>query len=102
MSLIRARFCELLAQTHAPAEQAQQAFVTGLFSLLDVLMGEPLDQLLGSIPLTDDIRAALLTRKGKLGFYLRSVKISRKPTGSGSPPTPSGSASTKRRSATSI
>ncbi|MEA9424433.1 EAL domain-containing protein [Aeromonas caviae] len=70
MSLIRARFCELLAQTHAPAEQAQQAFVTGLFSLLDVLMGEPLDQLLGSIPLTDDIRAALLTRKGKLGFYL--------------------------------
>lgn len=33
-------------------------------------MGEPLDQLLGSIPLTDDIRAALLTRKGKLGFYL--------------------------------
>ncbi|BDA13723.1 EAL and HDOD domain-containing protein [Aeromonas caviae] len=70
MSLIRARFCELLAQTHAPAEQAQQAFVTGLFSLLDVLMGEPLDQLLGSIPLTDDIRTALLTRKGKLGFYL--------------------------------
>ena len=28
-------------------------------------MGEPLDQLLGSIPLTDDIRAALLTRKGQ-------------------------------------
>lgn len=39
MSLIRARFCELLAQTHAPTQQAQQAFITGLFSLLDVLMG---------------------------------------------------------------
>ena len=70
MSLIRARFCELLAQTHAPTQQAQQAFITGLFSLLDVLMGQPLDQLLGTIPLTAEIRAALLERKGKLGFYL--------------------------------
>ena len=70
MSLIRARFCELLAQTHAPTRQAQQAFITGLFSLLDVLLGQPLDQLLGSIPLTAEIRAALLERKGSLGFYL--------------------------------
>ena len=70
MSLIRARFCELLAQTHAPTQQAQQAFITGLFSLLDVLMGQPLDQLLGTIPLTAEIRAALLERKGNLGFYL--------------------------------
>jgi EAL and modified HD-GYP domain-containing signal transduction protein len=70
MSLIRARFCELLAQTHAPTRQTQQAFITGLFSLLDVLLGQPLDQLLGSIPLTAEIRAALLERKGSLGFYL--------------------------------
>ena len=70
MSLIRARFCELLAQSHAPTRQAQQAFITGLFSLLDVLLGQPLDQLLGSIPLTAEIRAALLERKGSLGFYL--------------------------------
>lgn len=70
MSLIRARFCELLAQTHAPTRQAQQAFITGLFSLLDVLLGQPQDQLLGSIPLTAEIRAALLERKGSLGFYL--------------------------------
>ncbi|MEG0007917.1 MAG: EAL domain-containing protein [Aeromonas sp.] len=70
MSLIRARFCELLAHTHAPTQQAQQAFITGLFSLLDVLMGQPLDQLLGPIPLTGEIRGALLSRAGNLGFYL--------------------------------
>lgn len=70
MSLIRARFCELLAHTHAPTQQAQQAFITGLFSLLDVLMGQPLDQLLGPIPLTNEIRGALLSRAGNLGFYL--------------------------------
>lgn len=70
MSLIRARFCELLAHTHAPALQAQQAFLTGLLSLQDVLMGQPLEQLIASIPLTDAVRAALLTRQGDLGFYL--------------------------------
>ncbi|EKP0308585.1 EAL domain-containing protein [Aeromonas veronii] len=70
MSMIRARFCELLAHTHAPTQQAQQAFITGLFSLLDVLMEQPMDTLLGTIPLIEDIRLALLERKGNLGFYL--------------------------------
>ncbi|WP_434662414.1 EAL and HDOD domain-containing protein [Aeromonas sp. NJAU223] len=70
MSLIRARFCELLAHTHAPAPQAQQAFLTGLLSLQDVLMGQPLASLIDSIPLTDEVRAALLARQGDLGFYL--------------------------------
>ncbi|QPR55882.1 EAL and HDOD domain-containing protein [Aeromonas allosaccharophila] len=70
MSMIRARFCELLAHAHAPTQQAQQAFITGLFSLLDVLMEQPMDKLLGTIPLIEDIRLALLERKGNLGFYL--------------------------------
>ncbi|WP_279007459.1 EAL and HDOD domain-containing protein [Aeromonas jandaei] len=70
MSLIRARFCELLAHAHAPTQQAPQAFITGLFSLLDVLMEQPMDKLLGTIPLIDAIRLALLERKGNLGFYL--------------------------------
>lgn len=70
MSLIRARFCELLAHAHAPTQQAPQAFITGLFSLLDVLMEQPMDKLLGTIPLIEDIRLALLERKGNLGFYL--------------------------------
>ncbi|HDX8355548.1 TPA: EAL domain-containing protein [Aeromonas dhakensis] len=70
MSMIRARFCELLAHTHAPTQEAQQAFITGLFSLLDVLMEQPMDKLLGTIPLIEEIRVALLERKGNLGFYL--------------------------------
>ncbi|MCS3454046.1 EAL and modified HD-GYP domain-containing signal transduction protein [Aeromonas sp. BIGb0405] len=70
MSLIRARFCELLALAHAPAPQSQQAFMAGLFSLLDVLMEQSMGTLLGSVPITDEIRQALLTREGQLGFYL--------------------------------
>lgn len=70
MSLIRAHFCEQLAYTHAPTQQASQAFIAGLFSLLDVLMDQPMETLLGTIPLSDSIRVALLERKGRLGFYL--------------------------------
>lgn len=70
MSLIRAHFCEQLAHTHAPTQQASQAFITGLFSLLDVLMDQPMEKLLGTVPLCDSIRIALLERKGNLGFYL--------------------------------
>lgn len=70
MSLIRARFCELLALAHAPAPQSQQAFMAGLFSLLDVLMEQSMATLLGSVPITDEIRQALLSRDGQLGFYL--------------------------------
>ncbi|MGE6108980.1 EAL and HDOD domain-containing protein [Aeromonas sobria] len=70
MSLIRARFCELLTLAHASTAQSQQAFIVGLFSLLDVLMEQPMATLLGSVPITDEIRRALLAREGKLGFYL--------------------------------
>jgi len=70
MSMVRARFCELLAHAHGPVLQTPQAFITGLFSLLDVLMEQPMDTLLGTIPLIEEIREALLERKGNLGFYL--------------------------------
>ena len=33
-------------------------------------MEQPMDKLLGTIPLVEDIRLALLKRQGNLGFYL--------------------------------
>ncbi|MGL5452113.1 MAG: EAL and HDOD domain-containing protein [Aeromonas sp.] len=69
MSMIRARFCELLAQTQ-PTDLAPQAFMAGLFSLLDVLMAQPMNALLGSMPLSEEITLALLERDGSLGFLL--------------------------------
>ncbi|ALP41897.1 EAL and HDOD domain-containing protein [Aeromonas schubertii] len=69
MSLIRARFCELLAE-HQGRSGASEAFMTGLFSLLDVLMEQPMTSLLESIPLASVIKQALLERSGHLGTYL--------------------------------
>ncbi|ENY72230.1 sensory box/GGDEF family protein [Aeromonas diversa CDC 2478-85] len=73
MSLIRARFCELLAESQGQTGTSE-AFMAGLFSLLDVLMEQPMVSLLESIPLAPAIKAALLERQGPLGIYLQTAE----------------------------
>lgn len=57
-SLMRARFCELLAAT-SRQNLSQAAFLTGLFSLLDALMDRPLEQTLSEISLAPEISDVL-------------------------------------------
>ena len=45
-------------------------FLTGLFSLLDQLMGKPVEELAPHIQLSEDIRIALVRREGILAQYL--------------------------------
>lgn len=62
--LARARFMEMLAgQVRVPAE-ADQLFMTGLFSMLDVMMDQPLADVLKQVSLPEAVTAAL---KGKPG-----------------------------------
>ncbi|MGF1691695.1 EAL and HDOD domain-containing protein [Photobacterium kagoshimensis] len=70
MSLQRARMCESLAAGSGTREQAHQAFLVGMFSLLDALLDTSLDQLVKVLPLQDDVEAALLHHKGRLGHTL--------------------------------
>lgn len=50
-----------------------QAFLTGMFSLLDSLLDHPLDQLIDSIPIDDEIRLALTKQEGLLGNLLSLI-----------------------------
>jgi EAL and modified HD-GYP domain-containing signal transduction protein len=59
LSLVRAHFCERLAEL-AHAGSADQAFLMGMFSLLDALIDQPLDEALGSIELGREVSEALL------------------------------------------
>ncbi|MDR2164798.1 MAG: HDOD domain-containing protein [Zoogloeaceae bacterium] len=45
-------------------------FLAGLFSLLDKLLGEPLEKLATDIQVSDELRAALVHRRGPLAQYL--------------------------------
>ena len=58
LSIVRARFCERLAQIGGLAHESD-AFIMGMFSLLDALIDCPLDQALHSIDLDVNIRNAL-------------------------------------------
>ncbi|XQF91690.1 hypothetical protein ACOBV8_19530 (plasmid) [Pseudoalteromonas espejiana] len=60
--VVRARFCELLAK-HVSKPLAGEAFLTGLFSLLDAILDQPMSLLVEKLPFPDDIKAALLNEK---------------------------------------
>jgi EAL and modified HD-GYP domain-containing signal transduction protein len=70
--LVRARMCENIAQT-LRVHQTDRCFLAGLFSVLDAILDQPLDQVLSALPLTVDIKDALLEQKGRYGDILRSV-----------------------------
>lgn len=74
MSVVRARFCDLLAELNQDENNPPCAFLTGLFSLVDALLEQPLAQLLDDLPILPAIKQALLQHSGQLGKYLELAK----------------------------
>ncbi|HUJ68311.1 MAG TPA: HDOD domain-containing protein, partial [Syntrophorhabdales bacterium] len=72
-SLIRGRFCELLAGKMGLAAKGPELFMTGIFSMLDVLIGRPLHELLDMINVSKDIRIGLTTGDNPHGKVLQLV-----------------------------
>ncbi|MGF1901797.1 HDOD domain-containing protein [Aliivibrio sifiae] len=69
-SLVKGRFCELMICRCQNGTPGQQAFIVGLFSLLDALLDRKLDDVLEQLSLTDEIEQAILLRAGLLGSML--------------------------------
>jgi EAL and modified HD-GYP domain-containing signal transduction protein len=59
-AVTRARFEELLAPLAGLAARGEEMFLMGLFSLIDVLMGRPIDEILPQLSLAEDVVAGLL------------------------------------------
>ena len=60
MSVRRAKFLELMGRIlRQPPARPDALFVLGLFSLLDALMGQPMDEIIKDLPLTQDLIDAL-------------------------------------------
>jgi EAL and modified HD-GYP domain-containing signal transduction protein len=72
-SLIRGKLCETLAMKTGLAQKAPELFMTGMFSMLDVLVGRPLHELLDRINVAKDIRVALTTGGNRHGEVLQLV-----------------------------
>lgn len=74
MAVVRGRLMELLAAELLPAEECDNAFVVGVFSLLDTMLGIPLDKALESIALPESVVNALLHNTGVLAPILELTK----------------------------
>jgi c-di-GMP-related signal transduction protein len=59
-SMIRGRMCELLAPDAEVAEHSSELFLMGMFSLLDVLIGRPLKDIVENLNLGSLVEGALL------------------------------------------
>lgn len=60
----------LAAECRLPGDECDNAFVTGVFSLLDTMLGMPMDRALDSIALPESVIAALLLQRGPLAPLL--------------------------------
>jgi len=64
MAILRARCCELLGAAIEGPDASGEFFLLGLCSLLDAILGQPLEQALTRLPLDDHLRSALLGGTG--------------------------------------
>jgi c-di-GMP-related signal transduction protein len=73
LAATRGRFLELLAAKTRPGKHdfEDQAFMTGIMSLMPTLMGMPLAEILKSVHLADSVQRALEAKDGQLGVMLQ-------------------------------
>lgn len=72
-ALSRARFAERIAPSSGLAEHQHELFLGGLLSLVDTMVGRPLQEVLSGLAVPDRVRAALLGHEGPLSPPLQLV-----------------------------
>lgn len=74
MSLVRAKFCELVSITLKESENPPTGFLTGLLSMLDAMLEQPMAELVQKIPVSDKVIDALCGRENLLRDCLKLVQ----------------------------
>ncbi|MDR6447209.1 c-di-GMP-related signal transduction protein [Paraburkholderia terricola] len=76
LAATRARFMELAIERlpEAGRDEADAAFLTGVFSFVDAVFGGSLESTLNVLTLSRPIQAAILHREGVLGLLLSAVE----------------------------
>lgn len=74
MSLTRAKFCESMAALPGQRSDKSSAFLVGLLSLLDAMLDTSLDELLSKLPLSEEIKKALINGEGVMADYINLIR----------------------------
>ncbi len=70
LSLVRAKFAENLAQSVGLVLQASNLFLTGLFSVIDIVLDTTMEEALKILNVTTPIKNALLGKRGPLSSVI--------------------------------
>jgi c-di-GMP phosphodiesterase len=70
----RGLFMEELVRSSGDEQMGSEMFICGVFSLLDIMMGQPFDQLLKSIPVPQNVFDALVHGSGRYRPYVDVVR----------------------------
>jgi EAL and modified HD-GYP domain-containing signal transduction protein len=80
-ALARARLMELLGQGAVGKSEIDNLFIIGAFSLLDTMLGVPLEKALEPMHLPDSITEALLTQSGPYAAFFQAAVAAESPRG---------------------
>ena len=73
-SMVRGRFLELLAEASGKAENKNDNFILGMFSLLEAMLDMPMAEAIADLSLPEVVRQGLLQRDSRLGRLLQLVE----------------------------
>lgn len=71
---IRGKFCELLGTDAHENTSPAEMFTLGMFSLIDAVIDQPMDKILDQLPLSSQIKRALVDAKGRLAGYIELIR----------------------------
>lgn len=69
-AIMRGRFVELMGQGVLPADESNNLFVSGMFSLIDRVLGVPMEEVLAKVQLPEAVQDAVRTRGGIYGPFV--------------------------------
>jgi EAL and modified HD-GYP domain-containing signal transduction protein len=78
-AITRGRLVELLGSHMLDGTDRDNLFIVGVFSLLDVMLDMPMDQILETLLLPDNVSEALLSRTGIYGPFLELAEACEDP-----------------------
>jgi c-di-GMP-related signal transduction protein len=72
-SIIRAKFSELVGEEVRSGINSSELFTLGLFSSIDAVLDDTMENLMSKLPLSDNLKKALVEGEGQLNNYLKLV-----------------------------
>ncbi len=73
LSLVRAKFCELLANESRFQSLADEVFLMGLFSFIDAMLDTDMKTIMEKLPISDNIKEALSQKTGTCSYFLKAA-----------------------------